>query len=336
MSDDILQIHSFDKLSFAVFNFTAEAIEDIFISEYKGSTFRGGFGKSFKMLVCINKSEKNCTKCIVNKNCSYFKIFESNADDPTIKRLQITASAPRPYVLEPPNTTQRKINKGEQFNFNLLLVGWAVEYLPYFIIVFERLGEYYGIGKPVEGKRGRFKILKVKTGTDIIYSGENKILHSLSASFLKEKFIKQGNCKKIKINFLTPTRLEIDHRPQMLDKKTGFTTFIIRLYGRLFRLQELYCNSNLGEYSHRDVETLSKNVKVVNLELYWQELTRVKKIYSEEEIKKMQMQYGGFVGEVTFEGDLTPFANMIKLGEYLHVGKYYTFGLGKYEILEID
>ena len=48
------------------------------------------------------------------------------------------------------------------------------------------------------------------------------------------------------------------------------------------------------------------------------------------------MKYGGFIGEVTFEGDLTPFVNMIKLGEHLHVGKYYTFGLGRYEILDMN
>ena len=43
----------------------------------------------------------------------------------------------------------------------------------------------------------------------------------------------------------------------------------------------------------------------------------------------------GFVGEVTFEGELEMFLPYLKLGEYLHVGKHAVFGNGWYEILKI-
>ncbi len=41
---------------------------------------------------------------------------------------------------------------------------------------------------------------------------------------------------------------------------------------------------------------------------------------------------GGFVGEVTFAGNIGPFIPLIKVGEILHVGKGTSFGLGRYEI----
>ena len=44
------------------------------------------------------------------------------------------------------------------------------------------------------------------------------------------------------------------------------------------------------------------------------------------------MKLGGFLGRISFKGDLEEFLPVIKAGEYLHVGKACTFGLGKYEI----
>ncbi len=44
------------------------------------------------------------------------------------------------------------------------------------------------------------------------------------------------------------------------------------------------------------------------------------------------MKMRGFLGEITFKGDLEKFLPFIMLGEYIHVGKGTSFGLGKYEI----
>ena len=44
------------------------------------------------------------------------------------------------------------------------------------------------------------------------------------------------------------------------------------------------------------------------------------------------MMMGGFIGPITFEGDFEVFLPFLLPGEYLHVGKGTSFGLGKYEI----
>jgi len=66
--------------------------------------------------------------------------------------------------------------------------------------------------------------------------------------------------------------------------------------------------------------------------LQWQDLERYTRT-NKEGAKKEVMKYGGFIGDVKFEGNLEPFLHIISLGEVLHAGKYSTFGLGKYEIL---
>lgn len=44
------------------------------------------------------------------------------------------------------------------------------------------------------------------------------------------------------------------------------------------------------------------------------------------------MKLGGLVGDLHLEGDLAPFAPLLRAAEVVHVGKGATFGLGKVEI----
>ncbi|GAI89505.1 unnamed protein product, partial [marine sediment metagenome] len=46
------------------------------------------------------------------------------------------------------------------------------------------------------------------------------------------------------------------------------------------------------------------------------------------------MKSGGFLGHISFSGELKRFLPFIKLGEYIHIGKQTSFGLGQYEIIE--
>ena len=46
----------------------------------------------------------------------------------------------------------------------------------------------------------------------------------------------------------------------------------------------------------------------------------------------IRMKMGGFIGKVSFEGELNEFIPFVKLGELLHVGKGTSFGLGRYVI----
>jgi CRISPR/Cas system endoribonuclease Cas6 (RAMP superfamily) len=52
--------------------------------------------------------------------------------------------------------------------------------------------------------------------------------------------------------------------------------------------------------------------------------------------REVSHDLSGFVGEVTFEGELGMFLPYLKLGEYLHVGKNAVFGNGWYEIVATD
>src|SRR3954447_21370243 len=44
------------------------------------------------------------------------------------------------------------------------------------------------------------------------------------------------------------------------------------------------------------------------------------------------MKLGGLVGSLTLEGDVSPFAPLLRAAEILHAGKGAVFGLGKVEV----
>ena len=71
----------------------------------------------------------------------------------------------------------------------------------------------------------------------------------------------------------------------------------------------------------------SYEVKVKKSNLRWFDWER----YSNRQETKMMM--GGFKGPITFEGEFELFLPFLLLGEYIHVGKGTSFGLGKYQIM---
>jgi hypothetical protein len=102
-----------------------------------------------------------------------------------------------------------------------------------------------------------------------------------------------------------------------------------RLRDRINALSYFYCGAGLdidfkgfGEAADKIVTTADST--------RWVESAR----YSRR--REVSHDLSGFVGEVTFEGELGTFLPYLKLGEYLHVGKNAVFGNGWYEIIGTD
>jgi CRISPR/Cas system endoribonuclease Cas6 (RAMP superfamily) len=67
-------------------------------------------------------------------------------------------------------------------------------------------------------------------------------------------------------------------------------------------------------------------IKTKELNLRWIELKRRSKT------QPIQHDQSGFIGNITFVGDLREFLPLLVLGEYVHVGEDAVFGNGWYRI----
>jgi len=331
------------SIEYQQFNFKLTAQEPIILPVYKGSTLRGGFGYAFKRVVCAIR-DRECPDCILKEKCVYSYVFETPLPSDT-KIMRKYRSAPHPFVIEPPSERRRGFKTGDEINFGLTLIGRAIDYLPYFIYTFDELGRI-GIGK---GK-AKYELKTVTSheptvnihesavkNTDknnIIYSSKTKTLKSFEKSVIPVDFasgfatsVFSHDSRLLTLDFMTPTRILYDSR---LTLDLEFHILIRNLLRRLSLLYYFHCNGDPLEWDFKGIIEKAKDVQVKEYDLKWYDWER----YSGRQGTRLKM--GGFVGGITFEGNIEPFMSLIKAGEILHVGKGTAFGLGKYKIVKGD
>ena len=237
-------------------------------------------------------------------------------------------AAPHPFVLEPPNGGRRSYEAGEQLDFRLVLIGRAVDYLPYFVYSFHELGKM-GIGRG----RGKFRLEKVihesapadaKEQGMVIYEGKDRTLVPPESPVSWADILEPKSPENVHISFLTPTRIKYKGR---LTKDLEFHVFFRNLLRRISVLSYFHCGHRLDDSKFRALIDMAMEINTVKHGLYWHDWNR----WSNRQGTRMKM--GGFMGEITYEGDLEPFWPYIRLGEYVHVGKGSSFGLGRYEVV---
>ncbi len=317
------------------------AKERLFMPAYKGSTFRGGFGSVFRRITCSQRGQE-CAPCLLRDACPYSYIFET-APPQGSEALRNYQAVPRPFVIEPSLDKKQVYEPGEELDFHLVLVGRAIEYLPYFVVVFRELGDI-GLGKG----RGKFELTRIEAASvasagmtgaasanaaALVYTGEDGTVHNVEASITWEDVVRlrrqrlgadaDGNPRQVAINFETMTRL-VYH--EGLVGKPEFHIFFRNLLRRTSSLAYFHHGKPLDV----DFKALIADAETVRLsanDTRWVDWER----YSNRQGTKMAM--GGLVGTVVYEGELTRFLPWLYLGEYVHVGKGATFGLGKYTLV---
>ena len=128
------------KIRYARFRLEMTAASQLRLPPYKGSTFRGAFGHTFKRLVCV-KRDLDCSTCLISDRCVYYYVFETPFSGEGEKDRRGYTFAPHPFVIEPPEETREIYEPGAELRVGLVLVGRALDYLPYFIYAFEEMGQ---------------------------------------------------------------------------------------------------------------------------------------------------------------------------------------------------
>ncbi len=301
------------------FTFSLLALDDMYLPEYKGSMFRGAFGWSFRNAVCVTKNPV-CTNCIIQNQCSYFNVFETEIPQNDVWFLQGVKKIPHPFVIHPPLTKERNFEKGAIIKVGLTIFGSAINYLPFFVHTFQKMGE-----RGISYKRSKFKVLNMVNNRD---DETETLLFNIETGILKNDFKPVSiepeiNIEKVSLNFLTPFRVQ--NRGEILTDSAFVNAELLlsTIQRRYYALSKLFGEENDFEYPLLDE---IKNVEVVenNLEIYrWHRLSNR---------QKTEIDMSGFVGSLSLAGDLKPYAEVLSVGEKINIGKNTVFGLGKYKM----
>ncbi len=306
-----------EKLVFQVFEFVLVPGESIVFPNFKGNVFRGSLGKALRRLTCASGLD-DCKNCLLSNNCIYSRIFESFNPGVNQSILGKVEKAPHPFIIDVDEKNRLEYSMNQDIRFRLTLIGEAMKYISYFILAFIDIGAY-GIGST----RGCFKIKQVRAAGQEIYNPLKKQVtldfDSIPGTrFMGEKWDK--GCLNISLE--TPLRLKYSHRFQ---KQITFPMIASNLLRRLYLLANHYCEGPVS-VDMKELIEMSKKVVLVNSEIYWHQQER----YSYRQNRGVSM--AGVSGTLDFKGDFNPFIAFLRIGEYLHLGKGTSFGLGKIKI----
>lgn len=315
------------KFRLSKYRFKLVAETRLELPSFAGSTLRGGFGGSFRRLTCSMHRGK-CTSCLLRATCPYNLIFEApqTKGSPQLKRFQ---TPPKPFILEPPLESKRIYDEGQSFTFGLVLIGLAMDYLPYFILAFRDLG-WEGMGKG----RGKFHLEGID-GLDPfsdqareVYSSSDEMVRSVDLSVSLDDFFQRYGtdevAEEVRVQFLTPTRIK---RMGSYGGSITFESLMHSLLNRVTNLAYNYCDQK-EPVDFRELVKLARGVTILREEKRWWEWRR----FSSRQETRMYL--GGYVGQVIYKGELKPFWPWLKLGELIHVGKNCGFGLGRIRVIE--
>lgn len=306
-------------LSLARYRITFEALEPLDLPAYLGSTLRGAFGQAFRDLCCPARRDEPCP---VPDACPYHLVFET-APPPDAEALRTHEEIPRPFVIAPPASGAAPAHPaGSELAFDLTLVGRAREFLPHFIVTFREVDR---IGR----RRRAVRLARVEAVEP--FTGSCDTVHDAGDNVVKpvDRTITLDDCRAVacppgpaRVRFLTQTRLK--HGDTFV-RRPEFHALFRRLLGRLSSLARFHCGAPL-DVDFRALIDAAQAVRLVHDATRWTRWER----YSSRQDRRME--WAGIVGDAVYEGDLRPFWPFLVLGQWVHVGKGATFGLGRYEV----
>lgn len=317
----------FWQAEIAVYEITLQTVDRVSLPPEKGSTLDGAIDNAFYAAACRKKKEK----CPCSSTCPYAVVFKTEGvvreKVDGNKELRRYRNPPKAYLIEPPPERKSIFQPGELLSFRLFLFGKVIRYFPYFIVALQAL-EQIGIGKG----RGKVELVEVQSlhplyGTKkpiYLRDSETGLLPNESLLIDEEDFEKKAqefSDNKIMLELLTPTRIKM--KGAWLNKLT-FVQLMIAILRRAKLLSNLY-GKGVSDESWKELLKESASVKLKQENFAWYDWGR----YSRRHHKKIMM--GGIVGRATYTGEtLSQFMPYLLLGQFIHIGKGYIYGMGKY------
>ncbi len=311
-----------------------DVLSPLGLGRHVGAALRGALFESLRsnLNVCLYKHLPSCQPCTLRQVCPLSGLLATVDDEATRGH-----DAPRPMAIRPPLDGVRVYPVGSVLRFGAALFGDGARYVPYLILAAREL-ERSGLGlrldtpKRIPPERGLVRLGRVDAVNP--FSGARETIRApdsdlIRASDLKvtardvEGFAASLPADVITLELLTPLRLV---EAGKLVHPLRFDALISRLGDRLHALTRYYGARSSPTDDHRLAEQ-ARGVEVARDETRWIDLE------THSSRTGRWSPTGGYVGRITFHGDLAPFLRLLAWGTLTHVGKSATRGNGWYRIL---
>lgn len=319
-----------DPIPIARYRFSARVLDALHLPSYAGSLLRGQFGAALRRLACMTR-QPSCSGCPLRETCPYTRIFEAPA--PPGHALQRFSAIPNAYVVEPPpllnatsgRSADRWLQQEENLVFHMVLAGHALEQLPLVILAWQR-----ALAQGLTRNRSRAELLDVEWEdaqgqVHPVWSAESPRIKAHAASLHVPE--RPAASTHLRLHFHTPLRLQRQGRalpPQQLDPRT----LVSAVARRVALVLEFHARQPQWGAKVSAAAALAHQLEDQR-DLHWFDWIR----YSSRQ--QQEMTLGGVIGHWRLQGDdqtLTTIWPWLWLGQWLHVGKNATFGMGGYRL----
>lgn len=319
-------------LPIARYRFSARVVDALALPPYAGSLLRGQFGAALRQLACMTR-QPSCTGCPLHTTCPYPRIFEAPA--PAEHTLQRFSAIPNAYVVEPPAPILHPepcshpapvLEPEQTLDFHMVLIGQALEQLPLVIVAWQRALQH-GLSK----SRSRVELTAVHWMDDRgvqhpVWSAEQARVQA-HATALALPPMPDGT-RALLLHIHTPLRLQRQGqplRPQQLNART----LISALARRVALVLEFHAAQ--GQWGAQVPASIALAEQLTEQrDLHWFDWKR----YSSRQ--QQEMILGGVVGQWSLQSSAEVLSHLwpwLWLGQWLHVGKNATMGLGGYRLM---
>ena len=308
----------------ARYRFSAIVQQPLAMPDYAGSLLRGQFGAALRQVACMTR-QPTCPGCPLLKTCPYTRIFEAPPPDKGQHALQDFSQIPNPYVVEPPSPGARVLAAGEVLEFHLVLVGHAAEQLALVVFSLQR-----ALAQGLTRQRVAAELLQVDwldaQGTaHAVWSREQPTLAEHPSEL--QLPASPAGATSVSLHIHSPLRLQHQGQPLGLAQLTP-RALVAALARRSALLMEFHAGQSGWGEAARDITRQAESL-VDTRELHWFDWTR----YSSRQHQEMTL--GGVLGRWTLHGSaeaLTALWPWLWLGQWLHVGKNASMGMGGYRL----
>jgi hypothetical protein len=261
----------------------------------------------------VGCDRENCVKCSVAADCPYDQLF-SQAISPNSSAVKRFQKPPLPFAFDLPSLPPlpSKEGKGE---IGLTLVGHAVNHVRLFLdAVAFMFGHHDSRWTEVA------RVVKIESvdylcnRTIISQNGSNAAFDRffvLSMEGLEKSAFLSTDA--ISLNFDTPLRIVKDGHAL---RELSFPALAMALIRRMSSLAFYYCFMEL-DLDYKSMSRQSQEICISKNGFRWTEWDN---------------GMSGIIGSGTFMGPMVEFHPFLLLGEYLHVGKGASYGLGHYRL----
>ncbi len=295
------------------YQFTFVTERPVRLSPYTGSMWRGLLGHGLRKAACVTK-EKTCEGCLLVDSCVYNRVFETRVRQTGQTRGNMR---PHPFVIEVQPTPD---DPQENIGFVITLFESAHDALPYIVYGMTLAGQL-GVGR----ENTRFELADVKS--ESLLGSEQ-----WQAIWLPEEGKLISGKTRISPAPLAPDSIVVSLETPLRIKQRGKLVgpaefesahFLRQLWHRADDVQRYYS----GGVSIPLPKEKPDQMPMLEKAIRWQDWKR----YSSRQ--KTAMNMGGLVGKWRMEGErLAQWWPLVWYGQWLHLGKATSMGLGRYRV----